>query len=68
MAFYYSDDPVWDAERHAADQDRETERLPKCSDCGDPIQDEHLFLINDETICTRCLIHNYRKETEDYIA
>ena len=38
MAFYYSDDPAWDAERYAADQDREMERRPKCSDCGDPIQ------------------------------
>lgn len=67
MSFFYSDDPVRDAERYAAEQDRQLDRLPECSECGHPIQSQHYFLINDEIICTNCLIQNYRKDTEDYI-
>ena len=66
MAFHYSDDPVRDAERYAADQDRELDRLPTCTDRGYPIQSEHLFLINDELICPKCMADNYRKNTEDF--
>lgn len=64
---YYSDDPVWDAERHQEDQDRRLEQRPVCSDCGHHVQDDHYYLINDEVICRDCLESNYRKETEDFI-
>lgn len=56
---------LWEA--HDIKQERERMRRPKCSLCGEHIQDEHLFLINDEFICTECLITNFKKETEDYI-
>lgn len=68
MAFYYSSDPVRDAERYAADQDRRIAQLPVCSYCGEPVQDMHYYQINDEVICPQCLEDNYRKNTEDYIA
>lgn len=41
-------------------------KRPKCSDCGEPIQDEYCYLINDELICPECLKYNYRKNTEDF--
>lgn len=53
--------------QHEAQQQRQLDRLPVCSHCEEPIQSEHLFLINDEFICLECLVENYRKNTEDYI-
>lgn len=67
MAFYYSGDPVADAERCAAEQDIQLERLPVCSDCGYPIQSEFLFRIEGQCICPVCLEDNYRKRTEDFM-
>ena len=67
MGFYYSDDPVADAEAYATEQDDQLDKLPVCVYCDDPIQDEFFFLIDDEPICKGCLIHNYRKRVEDYV-
>lgn len=67
MGFFYTDDPVADAEHYAAEQDRQLEKLPVCDYCGEPIQDEFFFLIDDEPICKSCLIHNFRKRVEDYV-
>lgn len=64
---YYSDDPARDAERYAADQDRRLAQLPVCSDCGEPVQDDHFYQINDEVICPNCMESNYRKNTEDFM-
>lgn len=67
MRMFYSNDPERDLDRYLAEQDRELEKLPKCADCGEPIQDDHFYLINDEPICPNCLDSNYRKDTEDYV-
>lgn len=66
MAFR-TDDPIADFLRHDAEQQRKLDRLPKCADCGEPVQDDHFYLINDEVICPNCLESNYRKEIEDYV-
>lgn len=62
----YSDDPATDFAYHDMEQCRKLDILPVCENCGEPIQDEHLFLINDEFLCWECLKENYRKRTEDY--
>lgn len=64
---YYSDDPIADYNRYSAEQERELAQLPKCSYCGEPIQEHFCFEINDELICVHCLKQNYRRDTEDYI-
>ena len=64
----YSDDPVRDFEQYDREQAKQLERLPFCEVCGKPIQDEHLFLINDEFVCEECLIRDFRKNTEDFIS
>lgn len=64
---YYSDDPVRDFMMHDAKQTRRLEKLPVCSECGEPIQDEHCYEINGELICEDCLNTNHKKRTEDYI-
>ncbi len=56
---------LWEA--HERDQQRQLERLPICADCGEPVQDDHFYLINDEVICPNCLEAGYRKEVEDYV-
>ena len=63
----YSDNPAADYDRYDAERHAEESKLPKCSCCGEPIQDDYYFEINDETICESCLIDNHRKRTEDYI-
>lgn len=63
----FSDDPVADFERHDMEQAKQLERLPVCEICGEPIQDKHLFLINDEFVCPACLERDFRKNTEDFI-
>lgn len=68
MAFHYSSDPVRDAERYAADQDAQMERLPVCACCGYPIQSEYLYRIEEQSICAACLEDNYRKRTEDFMS
>lgn len=40
MSSFYSDDPVRDAERYIAEQENRLELLPKCTSCGQPIQQE----------------------------
>lgn len=61
---YFTDDPVADADRYFAEKDAELERLPLCSECSEPIQDEYCFEFNDELICYDCMEMNHRKKTE----
>lgn len=63
---HYSDDPVADYLRHDADKQKELERLPKCENCGEHIQDEYCYEINDEIICQKCLESIYRKDVRDW--
>lgn len=64
---YYTDDPVADYERYSADQERELDRLPRCSECGEAIQTEHCYEVNDELICPGCMIKNHRKAVDDIV-
>ena len=63
---YYTDDPVWDADRWDADQQRKLDKLPKCDVCGEPIQDGHYYLINQKNICPECLENEFRREVDDW--
>lgn len=63
---FWSDDPHRDFDRYEAHQQRQLDRLPKCSECDEPIQDERLIEFNGEIICPRCLKENHVKWTEDY--
>ena len=55
----------WEA--HERDIEQQLEELPVCEICGEPIQDEHLYLINDEFVCQKCLDRDFRKDTDDYV-
>lgn len=59
-----TEDPVADFLRHDEEQNRWLESLPECADCGEPIQDEHCYEINDEYICPRCMEDLHRRDCE----
>lgn len=53
---FFTDDPVRDAQRYYEEKEQELERLPKCADCGEPIQDEYCVEIGEgKYICEHCL-------------
>lgn len=54
----------WEA--HDAERQRELERLPRCSECDEPITTDALYEINDELICPDCMEKNHRKWVDDY--
>lgn len=63
----WTDDPLADFHRHDAEQEAKLERLPRCSECGEAIQSDECYEINDELICPECLKQNHRKRVEDYV-
>lgn len=60
----WTDDPVADAERYYADQERRLAMGPRCSECDECIQSDYCYRINDVLICEDC-IENYRVNVED---
>lgn len=64
---HYTDNPVADYDRFAADQEKELNRLPLCSECGERIQDDECWVINDEIYCPECAEELFCKWTEDYL-
>jgi formylmethanofuran dehydrogenase subunit E len=63
---YRTDDPNADFNRWDNDQQKQLDRLPKCAECGEPIQDEECFEIDGGLVCPECLKSNHRKWTSDY--
>ncbi len=51
-------------ETYDDNQNRLLKELPICADCGEYVQDDHYYLINDEVICPECIESNYRQEVE----
>lgn len=60
---YYTDDPISDFHRHDAEQEAALEKLPICCECGDPIQDEYCFCINDKPMHISCMEEYYKVPT-----
>lgn len=52
---------------HEARQEREIARLPICTECDEPIQDDCYYEINGECVCPACLDNNHKHWVEDYI-
>lgn len=61
---FRTDDPLSDFSRHDAEQEDALELLPMCADCGERIQEEMCFVINDETICESCM-EQYKRYTAE---
>lgn len=63
----WTDDPVKDYERYDAQRCAELERLPICSECGEPIHSDRYYDFNDELICENCLRDNHMNWVDDYL-
>lgn len=61
----WTDDPIADFDRYDRQQQAELDRLPRCSECDNPIQTEDCVEFNDELICLQCLKDNHIKKVED---
>ena len=66
MPIFRSENLDRDIENYDRAQAREMERLPRCSECDNPIQDDYCYQINGELICEECM-KDYRISTEDFI-
>lgn len=67
MPFFYSDDPVRDADRYDAYQEAQRDKLPECTYCTEKIDEDYYFDINGEPVCGDCLDKHHRKRVEDFI-
>ena len=63
----FTDDPVADFERHDAEQQKQLDKLPTCSICGEHIQDYYSFEISNELLCEECMNDLYRVHTDEFI-
>ena len=60
--------PYLDFERREREEERWLSRRPRCCECGEHIQDEELYEIDEgKLVCRACLDEHYKKCTEDYI-
>ncbi len=53
-------------DRYEAEREKELEKLPECCYCGEHIQQDYAYCINDEWICDDC-IDFFRKSVESFI-
>ena len=60
MPIWVANDPVADFERHDREQAGRLDSLPKCSICGEPIQQERAFHKDGFWICLECYENNQR--------
>lgn len=52
---FMTDNPAADFERYDAEQEEKLSKLPTCTECGDPIQQDDALYINGGFICDECL-------------
>lgn len=62
---FCTDNPLYDFAMHDAEQQAELDKLPKCAECGNPVQYEEAFYINGDWICESCM-NGYRRTVNDY--
>lgn len=64
---YFTDNPLADAERYAAEQEEELEKLPKCECCGEPIQQDKAIYYNDQWCCEDCEYDFWQNIRDDFL-
>ena len=50
---------------HEAEQQAQLDKLPKCCECREPIQDEYAYYIYGEWVCEECMKENYRMKVQE---
>lgn len=66
MAYQYTDDPARDWDAYCEEQERKAKKLPICSQCGERIYDDYVYVIDGELYCEDC-IDECREPVEHYI-
>lgn len=62
----WTDDPIADFHRHDRQSENALDKLPRCSICDKPIQEDHFYEINGDYICLECL-EDFERDTDDYV-
>lgn len=57
-------EPTLDAEAYYSQKENELARLPRCSECGEPLT-ERAYSFDDVLICEDCMNENHRVWVED---
>lgn len=64
---FYTDDPIRDYDRYEAEQEAKLKRLPKCSQCHNPIDADFYYEVDCYLFCEDCLNDVYRHPIEMYL-
>ena len=56
----YVPDPLDHWLEHDRQREEELNKLPVCDSCGEHIQEEYCYVINDDYICESCMEENKR--------
>lgn len=67
MKMIWTDDPLAAYERYVAEQEAALQILPVFSICDKHIQDDYCYNINDEIICEKCMVEQFRHDTTDFM-
>lgn len=53
--------------QYDAEQQAKLEKLPVCSDCQEPIQEEYCYEVGKEVLCEDCMNDRYQVTTDWFI-
>ena len=53
-----TDNPLHDFAMHDMEQEEKLEHLPKCEECGEPIQQDYAVYVGGCWYCDECLENN----------
>lgn len=65
--FIRTDDPLRDFDRYDAMMADREAKLPQCDRCGEPIDDDVYYEIDNEILCEKCMHDMYARSTEDWL-
>lgn len=65
--YFRTDDPLRDFDRYDALMAAREAQLPQCERCGEPVDDDIYFEIDNEILCEKCMHDMYARNTEDWI-
>jgi hypothetical protein len=67
MSYFRHGDPLDDFDYLDRRQAEREARLPQCEKCGNPIDDDIYFEVENEILCEECMHDRYARSTEDFI-
>ena len=67
MSIFRTDDPLADFESWDAEQQKTSEQLPTCCECGEKIRDDFCYEIEGEPICGECMYEHHRISVECFM-